>query len=117
MKATSSAEATFTNGFIRTRGMAIFALGSILFLFMVSTMDRLTAGGHSVQFALIPTCISFAIAAAGFVELVSRTPYHRLGRNWAALRGWQRGMIGIFIAVTSLVILACVGAFLAMFLA
>jgi hypothetical protein len=111
METTSTPEATFRNVFVRKRGMTTFVVGSIIFVLLVSTMDWLSVGGHSILVALIPTCVSFAIAAAGFLEVVSGEPCHRLRRTWAGLRIWQRGMIGIFIAVTSLVVLVCLATF------
>ena len=117
MKTGSTTKATFRDGFIRKRGMMTFVIGSIIFVVMVSTMDWLSVGGHSILVALISTCVSFALAAAGFVEVVSGEPCHRLLRSWGGLRIWQRGMIGLFIAVTSLVVLVCFVTFFMMLLA
>jgi TRAP-type uncharacterized transport system fused permease subunit len=105
MKIMSTSEATFTSSEIRKRGFTTFIIGGIVYVLTVSVMDWLRAHGYSFHFALIPGCISFAVAAAGFVELVSGTSYSRLGRKWKELRHWQRGMLGLFIAVALLVII------------
>lgn len=114
---TASTEATSRDVRISVRSVTAAVLGSILFVLMVTTMDCLSVGGHSILVALIPTCVSFAIAAAGFVELVSGAPCNRLWRSWAGLRIWQRGMISMFVVVTALVIVVCLVTFLLILLA
>ena len=39
------------------------------------------------------------------VELVAGTPFTQLNRNWMGLRGWQRGVIGTAIVVTTFVVI------------
>ncbi len=39
------------------------------------------------------------------VELVAGTPFTQLNRNWMGLRGWQRGVIGTTIIVTTFVVI------------
>ena len=99
---------------IRKRGLKIFITGSLIYAAILFVMYWLPAHGHSFHFALIPACIPFAYAGIGFIELVSGSPYYQLGQRWMSLRGWQRGVLGAFIVVASLVIILCVVTFFVM---
>ena len=112
-----TSEAILANGYARKRGIALFLLGGLVFVLLVTAMDGVGANRRSILFALLPVCVSFAIAAAGFIELVSGVSCKQLGHTWARMRSWQRGMIGLFLGVTSLVVLVCLVTFLVMLVA
>ena len=104
-------ETTFASGRIRKRGLALFAVGSILYVLAVFVMDRLRANGGGFHYVLLPAWIPLAVACLGFVELVSGAPCHQLRRRWAELHAWQCAMIGVFLTVASLVAIICIASF------
>ena len=111
MNEISVPETTFASGRIRKRGLALFAVGSILYVLAVFVMDRLRANGGGFHYVLLPAWIPFTVACLGFVELVSGAPCHQLRQRWAELRGWQCAMIGAFLVVATLVAIICIAAF------
>ena len=104
-------ENIFASGRIRQRGLALFAVGSILYVLAVFVMDRLRASGVAFHSVLLPAWIPLAVACLGFVELVSGAPCHQLRQRWAELRAWQCAMMGVFLTVTSLVAIICIASF------
>jgi hypothetical protein len=110
-------ENLIASGRIRKRGLALFAVGSILYVLAVFVMDRLRAGGGAFHYVLLPAWIPLVVACLGFVELVSGAPCYQLKARWAELRAWQCAMIGVFLTVTSVVAIICIAAFLLILLA
>ena len=60
--------------------------------------------------AFIPVIIAsfvfylwFFFVCAGFLELVTGSPFSQLARKWMALRGWQRGVLGTLIVLATAV--------------
>ncbi len=53
---------------------------------------RLAYGGKLAIFAM---ALPAVIALAGLIELVSGVPFWRIARRWDALRGWERGVLGL----------------------
>lgn len=104
-------ETTFANSGTRKRGFALFALGAILYVLAVFVMDRWRANGGAFHYALLPAWIPLAVACLGYVEFVSGAPCYQLRQRWAELHGWQCAVIGVFLAVTSLVAIFCIAAF------
>jgi hypothetical protein len=105
------------SGRIRKRGLALFAVGSILYVLAVFVMDRLRASGGVFHYVLLPAWIPLAVACLGFVELVTGAPGYQLRRRWAELRVWQCAMIGVFLTVTLLVAIICIAVFFLILLA
>jgi hypothetical protein len=85
LETTSSSE-------IRKRGLRKFIIGGAIFIATCLLMYWLAARRYSFHFALIPACLPFAIAGTGLVEVVSGSPYSRLGRSWMELRGEGDGI-------------------------
>jgi hypothetical protein len=77
-------------------------------------MYWLSAHNYHFSFAVIGASLPFAFACVGFIELMTGAPYLRLAQSWMSLRGWQRGVLGTFIVVASLVIILCVVTFFVM---
>ena len=99
---------------IRQRGLKALAIGLGLFAAILFLMYWLSAHHYRFSFAAIGASLPFAYAGIGFVELVTGAPYQRLARSWMSLRGWQRGVLGTFIVVASLVIILCLVTFFVM---
>jgi hypothetical protein len=101
---------------IRKRGLRTFGIGIGIFAAILCLMYWLSAHHHHFSFAVIAAGVPFAYAGIGFIELVTGAPYQRLAQSWMSLRGWQRGVLGIFIVVASLVIILYVVTFVVMML-
>jgi len=99
---------------IRKRGLQMFAIGGGIFAAILFLMWWLSAHSYHFHFAVIAASLPFAYACIGFVEIVTGAPYQRLAQSWMSLRGWQRGVLGTFIVVASLVIILCVVTFFVM---
>src|SRR6266481_7612542 len=54
------------------------------------------------------------LALIGSVELTTGAPFKRLADSWMRLRGWQWGVLGTFIVLTSLAIIMCLVTFFVM---
>ncbi len=85
---------------IRSRGLAQLAAGAaplalIAWLAPAEWVRQvLDALGKLAIFALAMPAV---VALAGLVELVSGVPFWRIAERWDALRGWQRGVLGLAI--------------------
>jgi len=101
----------FASRRIRKRGLALFAVGSILYVLAIFVMDRLRVNGSAFHYVLLPAWLPLTVACLGFVELVSGAPSYQLRRRWAELRGWQCAMIGAFLVVATLVAIICIVTF------
>jgi hypothetical protein len=102
---------------IRKRGFRTLTVGIGIFAAILFVMYWLSAHGYRFSFAAIAASLPFAYACIGFIELVTGAPYQRLAQSWMSLRGWQRGVLGTFIVVASLVIILCVATFFVMMFA
>ncbi len=47
------------------------------------------------KLAIFAMAMPAVIALAGLIELVSGVPFWRIAQRWDALRGWQRGVLGL----------------------
>jgi hypothetical protein len=108
-------EITTTSGRIRKRGLKTFAIGSLVSAAVLYVVYWLSAHGYRFHFEIMAAALPLAFAGTGFIEMVTGAPYQRLAQSWMSLRGWQRGVLGTFIVVASLVIFLCVVTFIVMF--
>jgi len=108
MSESSFSESTLASCRVHKRGLALFAVGSILYVLAVVVMGRLRVRGYAFPYALLLAWIPFTVACIGFAEHLSGAPCQRLSRTWAGLRGLQRCMIGAFAVVTLLVAIICI---------
>jgi len=99
---------------IRKRGLKLLALGGGIFAAILFSISWLSAHRHHFAFAVIGASLPFVLACIGFIELLTGAPYLRLAQSWMNLRGWQRGVLGTFIILASLVIILCVVTFFVM---
>ena len=93
---------------IRMRGLVQLLLsGAIFYLllksFMALNQSQPTSTLTTLSFYGLAVPGGFAIA--GFVQMVSGTPFSKLSEKWNSLKGWQRGVYGtsIFLGVAVLV--------------
>ena len=92
----------------------MLAGGGVVFAAILFLMYWLSAHGYRFHFAVIGASLPFVFVCVGFIELVTGSPYQRLGQRWMALAGWQRGVLGTFIVVAALAIILCVVTFFVM---
>jgi hypothetical protein len=112
--ATGSASAPqliLSSGQIRKRGLKLLAIGSGLFGLVVALLFWLSAPAHSIHLPLLGASLPLALALIGGVELIAGAPFQRLAESWMRLRGWQRGVIGTLIVLTSFAIIMCLVTF------
>lgn len=107
----SAPNVSITSTQIRRRGLKMFAIGGSVFAAILVLIFLLSAHGHAFSFEIIGASLPFAFACVGFIELMTGAPYQRLAQSWMSLRGWQRGVLGTFIVVASLVIILCLVTF------
>ena len=101
---------------IRKRGLKFIAIGGGLFVLVVLLLLWLSSHAHSIHFPIVGASLPLALALIGSVELITGAPFQRLGDSWMRLRGWQRGVLGTLIVVTSLAIIMCLVTFFVMML-
>ena len=70
----------------------MLAGGGVVFAAILFLMYWLSAHGYRFHFAVIGASLPFVFICVGFIELVTGSPYQRLGQRWMALAGWQRGV-------------------------
>ena len=107
-------DVTPTSSEIRKRCLKMLAGGGVVFAAILFLMYWLSAHGYRFHFAVIGASLPFVFICVGFIELVTGSPYQRLGQRWMALAGWQRGVLGTFIVVAALAIILCVVTFFVM---
>ena len=69
---------------------------------MVYGLGDTTGGGVALIATAIP-CVPFLI---GVVEFIFGVPIRQTSDKWDALQGWQRGVLGSFIALLFFVVAA-----------
>ena len=67
-------------------------------------------------FSLIGSSFPFVCLCVGIIELITNSPYKDTACRWDALRGWQRGVLGTFIVLASLVVFGILATAVGMFL-
>ncbi len=94
---------------VRLRGFLVMAIfGSLFYLLMYWI-----AYPETYPFSYMPSrlggfilvLIPGGIALSGLCEFVSGVPFSRLSMAWYALKGWQRGIIGILVFAAGLLLL------------
>src|SRR5262249_51177638 len=83
-----------------------------VFLLIVEHLGFLPAG----PFSLIGSSIPFVYLCIGIIELITNSPYRDTASRWDPLRGWQRGVLGTFIVLASLVVIGILATSVGMFL-
>src|SRR5690242_15021114 len=105
---------TSSSSQVRKRGLKYLAIGGGLFALVVILLLWLSAHAHSIHFPIVGASLPLALALIGSVELITGAPFQRLAESWMRLRGWQRGVLGTLIVLTSLAIIMCLVTFFVM---
>src|SRR5256885_3730231 len=110
----STPQPVLSSSQIRKRGLKFIAIGGALFVLVVLLLLWLSSHAHSIHFPIVGASLPLALALIGSVELITGAPFQRIGDSWMRLRGWQRGVLGTLIVVTSLAIIMCLVTFFVM---
>ena len=99
-------DSNITAGF-RRRAWIKCLVGLIGFAVVFAIFVAISKAGYEFNspFRLIAPSIPFVYFCIGFIELVTGRPYRQLAQAWMALKGWQRGVIGTFIVLATIVIM------------
>lgn len=85
-------------------GIGAAGFGAMLVLFYL--IGRIFGYQYVMSpFRMIPFCIPFVYFCIGLIEVVGDRPYRQLAAGWMNLRGWQRGIIGTIIILSSLALI------------
>ena len=110
----SAPETTITGTQIRKRGFKMLVIAGSLFVANVLLLLWLSSHAHSVNFPIVGMSLPLAVALIGSIEVITGSPFQRLGDSWMRLRGWQRGLLGTFIVFAALAIIMCLVTFFVM---
>ena len=110
----SAPQPVLSSSQVRKRGLKFIAIGGGLFVLVVLLVLWLSSHAHSILFPMVGASLPLALALIGSVELITGVPFQRLGDGWMRLRGWQRGVLGTLIVVTTLAIIMCLVTFFVM---
>lgn len=110
----STPQSTLSSSQIRKRGLKFLGVGSGLFALVLFLLFWLSAHAHSINFPIVGASFPLALALIGSVELITGLPFRRLANSWMRLRGWQRGVLGTLIVLTSLAVIICLVTFFVM---
>ena len=97
---------------IRTRGILQFLGSGLAFgtwLWMFSGTQGSTTGhnGETPGGPLAPFFMAATggFAAAGLLQAITGTPFSEMSEKWNALERWQRGLYGLLVFISGLVLL------------
>jgi hypothetical protein len=110
----SAPQTTLSSSQIRKRGLKFLAVGGGLFALVVFLLLWLSAHAQSIHFPIVGASLPLALALIGSIELITGAPFRRFADSWMRLRGWQRGVLGTLIVLTSLAIIMCLVTFFVM---
>ncbi len=54
---------------------------------------------------IIPLAVPGAFALMGLLEIITGIPFKEMSGKWDNLKGWQRGILGIAVAILTFIIL------------
>ena len=88
----------------------VFAL--VLVVICCASRDY-QAGLHEIVLAAVPGAYAFSC----LLEIVTGVPFSAFARRWDELRGWQRGVFGVFIVAVAGALIVFIAALSAAWLA
>ncbi len=90
---------------IRAKGIKKFATGVLVFSgVFVYVYSQTKSGRVPTSFELIELCAPAAIGFVGLLEIILNRPFSEMEGWWNSLRRWQRGGIGLVVAVIAFAI-------------
>lgn len=88
---------------IRRKGALKAIAGCVGFALAIALAIWLDRHELTNIFVVVPLAAPGALALVGLIELVTNAPFTRLAQSWDALRGWQRGVLGLLICAAVLI--------------
>ena len=100
---------------IRRSGAFKTVIGFVVTAILVALVIFLSSRGFQFKnpFYLIPLGVPFAYFSIGMIEIITGSPFDRFAQAWMSLKGWQRGLLGTFIAVLAIIVIVSVVGLLA----
>lgn len=90
-----------TTGLLKIIGSGVgFAI-----VFLVVLKNGLGDPSHGGPFKLILMALPGAFALVGIIELFTGIEFGNVSKKWDELHSWQRGVLGVFIAIFSFVLM------------
>lgn len=92
---------------VRTSGLLKVIGSGVLVAIIFSTVlnNGLGNPAHGGPFKLVAMGIPGAFALVGLIELLTGIEFTRIAEKWDALQGWQRGVLGVLVAVFSFILM------------
>ncbi len=95
---------------VRAKGLAQFLLSGLVFALVIlwfmqqrgANPDFNLPGG---PFGILGLCVPGGFALAGLLQAITGAPFSELANRWDALKGWQRGLIGVGVFALGLLLL------------
>lgn len=94
----------------RKRALKKVTLGILGCAGMVGLFLAIARAGYvpANPFMLIPAAVPFVYFCMCMIELLTGRPYQQLAGAWMALKGWQRGVIGLLIVLAAVFLIGVV---------
>lgn len=92
---------------VRKRGLVRFLTGAGATAAVICLVSWLLpkVDAQLTPYGLMSAAIPGGIGLTGLLESVTGIPYREWARRWDSLKGWQRGVLGTFIALAFFVLI------------
>jgi hypothetical protein len=91
---------------IRKKGTKKLAIGAVAMVAVSYFVYWLQLQGYSPNsFALIGLGAPVAIGLVGLLEVLMNRPFSEMEEWWNALKGWQRGILGLMVVILAFALL------------
>jgi len=88
---------------IRVRGLMLLLISGTIFGGIIMWIISNTLGDLKAKpITLLILAAPGAFGLAGLIQLVTGVPFSQISDFWDNLKGWQRGVIGLFVVILSL---------------
>ncbi len=87
---------------VRKKGMFKFLVGSLAGIaagYLLHTWEE--SGSTTNMFYLIAIASPAAWGLGGLLEFIMNRPFSEMEIWWGSLKGWQRGILGLFVVILS----------------
>ena len=96
---------------VRRGGLKKIKAGAVITVLYIGVLVGVSVAGYKLTFrpiAVVPGLLPVAWLLAGVLQMVTGVPFEDLSQKWDDLAGWQRGVIGIFVFLAGLLVLAII---------
>ena len=91
---------------IRRKGFVKLAIGAVALIAVSFFVYWLQQQGYTPNsFALIALGTPVAIGLVGMLEVLMNRPFSEMEDWWNNLKGWQRGVLGVFVVIVAFAVL------------